>query len=132
MPGLPEARLCLALLPDSRGVTGLLLQLKVKAIGIIEDINWGLGRGLNVITGETGVGKSLVIGAVEALLAGTVDEELIRYGADRAHLEGVFTLPQGDSVSRLRELLADKGLKADEETLVINCEPAGRDAALFG
>lgn len=101
----------------------MLLQLRVKAIGIIEDINWGLGHGLNVITGETGVGKSLVIDAVEALLAGKVDEELIRYGADKAHLEGVFTLPKGDSISRLRELLADKGLKADEDTLVINCEP---------
>ncbi len=120
---MPGTRTCLALLLDSRGVIELLLQLRVKAIGIIEDINWGLDRGLNVITGETGVGKSLVIDAVEALLAGKVDEELIRYGADKAHLEGVFTLPQGDSVSRLRELLADKGLKADEETLVINCEP---------
>ncbi|MBE9478079.1 MAG: AAA family ATPase, partial [Chloroflexi bacterium] len=62
----------------------MLLQLRVKAIGIIEDISWGLDRGLNVITGETGAGKSLVIDAVEALLAGKVDGELIRYGADKA------------------------------------------------
>ncbi|MDD5590798.1 MAG: DNA repair protein RecN [Dehalococcoidales bacterium] len=112
-----------ALPPDSRGFALVLLQLRVKAIGIIEDINWALGPGLNVITGETGVGKSLIIDAVEALLAGRVEEDLIRHGADRAYLEGVFTLPQDDAVSPLRELLADKGLNADEETLVINCEP---------
>lgn len=101
----------------------MLLQLRVKGIGIIEDINWALGPGLNVITGETGVGKSLIIDAVEALLAGRLDEDLIRYGDDKAHLEGVFTLPQGGDISPLRELLAEKGLKTDEETLVINCEP---------
>ena len=49
---MPGTRTCLALLLDSRGVTELLLQLRVKAIGIIEDINWSLDRGLNVITGE--------------------------------------------------------------------------------
>lgn len=100
----------------------MLLKLRVKDLGIIEEINWDLSGGLNVITGETGAGKSLVIDAVEALLAGKVDEEVIRYGATEALLEGVFTLPQEESVSQLRELLAEKGLKPDEETLVINCE----------
>ncbi|MDD4985580.1 MAG: AAA family ATPase, partial [Dehalococcoidales bacterium] len=123
MPGLTGIGISPVLPPDARGLKRVLLQLRVKAIGIIEDINWALGPGLNVITGETGVGKSLIIDAVEALLAGRVEEDLIRYGADRAYLEGVFTLPQDDAVSPLGELLADKGLNADEETLVINCEP---------
>ena len=100
----------------------MLLELRVKDFGIIEEINWGLGHGLNVITGETGAGKSLVIDAVEALLAGKLDEEAIRYGAEEAQIEGVFALPQDESLSQLRELLAEKGLKADEETLVIDCE----------
>jgi len=100
----------------------LLLELRVKGLGIIEEINWSLSYGLNVITGETGAGKSLVIDAVEALLAGKLDEEVIRYGANEAQIEGVFALPQNESISQLTELLAEKGLKADEETLVINCE----------
>ena len=100
----------------------MLLELRVKGLGIIEEINWSLSHGLNVITGETGAGKSLVIDAVEALLAGKLDEEVIRYGANEAQIEGVFALPRDESISQLRELLAEKGLKADEETLVINCE----------
>ena len=99
----------------------MLLELRVKDLGIIEEIDWRLGRGLNVITGETGAGKSLVIDAVEALLGGKVDEENIRYGAEEAEIEGVFALPQGESVSQLREFLAEKGLWDDEETLVIKC-----------
>ncbi len=101
----------------------MLLELRVRDIGIIGRVDWSLGRGLNVITGETGAGKSLVIGAVEALLAGKVDEELIRYGAEKAQIEGVFALPQDESFSQLRGLLTDKGLNADEETLVISCAP---------
>lgn len=99
----------------------MLLELRVKALGIIEEINWSLIKGLNVITGETGAGKSLVIDAVEALLTGKVGAEVIRHGAKEALIEGVFVLPQNKSISPLRKLLAQKGLKTDEETLVINC-----------
>jgi DNA repair protein RecN (Recombination protein N) len=100
----------------------LLVELRVKNLGIIEDINWRLGDGLNIITGETGAGKSLVIDAVELLLAGKASEDVIRYGADEAQIEGVFTLPQKENLSPLKELLAEKGVAADEETLVIDCE----------
>ncbi len=100
----------------------MLLELRVKDFGIIEEINWELSPGLNVITGETGAGKSLVIDAVGALLGGKVDEEVIRYGAKEAQIEGVFALPQTKSISKLRVLLTENGLEADEETLVINCE----------
>ena len=100
----------------------MLVELRVKNLGIIEDMNWRLGDGLNIITGETGAGKSLVIDAVELLLAGKADEEVIRHGADQAQVEGVFTLPQKEQLSALRELLAEKELAADEETLVIDCQ----------
>ncbi len=56
----------------------MLLELRVKDLGIIEDIDWKLDEGLNVITGETGAGKSLVIDAVELLLFGTSSEDIIR------------------------------------------------------
>jgi len=63
-----------------------------------------------------------VIDAVEALLAGKLDGEAIRHGANEAQIEGVFALPQNESISQLRELLAERGLKGDEEALVISCE----------
>ena len=66
----------------------MLLGLRVKDIGIIKDINWRPRDGLNVITGETGAGKSLVIDAVELLLTGKTDEEIIRHGAEEAQIEG--------------------------------------------
>jgi len=100
----------------------LLLELKVRDIGIIGRVDWSLGCGLNVITGETGAGKSLVISSVEALLAGKADAELVRHGADKAQIEGVFEVPHDDNYSRLWELLDEKGIAADDGTLVISCQ----------
>ncbi len=68
----------------------MLLELRVKDLGIIEDIDWKLDTGLNVITGETGAGKSLVIDAVELLLTGSADEDVIRTGSAEAHIEGAL------------------------------------------
>ncbi|MBI2832265.1 MAG: DNA repair protein RecN [Chloroflexi bacterium] len=109
----------------------LLLELRVKDLGIIEDISWNLDCGFNVITGETGAGKSLVIDAVEALLAGKLDEEAIRHGANEACIEGVFALPHGAGNARLKELLAEKGLGNDEDTLVIHCELRRQGRSVF-
>jgi DNA repair protein RecN (Recombination protein N) len=107
---------------SGKGEDSLLLELRVRDFGIIEDIRWSLGRGLNVITGETGAGKSLVIDAVEALLTGKIDEEDIRYGAGEACIEGVFVLSEEVSSPQLGAVLADNGLDAGEDTLVISCE----------
>ena len=70
----------------------MLDELTVKGFGIIEEINWKPAGGLNVITGETGAGKSLVVDAVEALLSGQVHEEDIRHGSDEAQIEGIFRI----------------------------------------
>ena len=56
----------------------MLVELRVSNFGIIEQINWHPGQGLNVLTGETGAGKSLVIDAVETLLSGKADGDVIR------------------------------------------------------
>ena len=100
----------------------MLLELRVRDVGIIEDINWSLGPGFNVITGEAGAGKSLVIDAVEALLGGKPDEEIIRHGANEARIEGVFSLSKDKGYTGLREVLTEKGLGTDEDTLVVYCE----------
>ena len=71
----------------------MLIELKVKDFGIIEDISWNLSDGLNVITGETGAGKSLVIDAVEALLSGKIEEESIRYGSGGTFIEVCLRFP---------------------------------------
>jgi DNA repair protein RecN (Recombination protein N) len=100
----------------------MLEELSVKGFGIIEAIKWTPGRGLNVITGETGAGKSLVVDAVEALLSGQAREEDIRYGSNEAVVEGIFYLDKKGAKSSLGTLLADKGLEADDDALLISCD----------
>jgi DNA repair protein RecN (Recombination protein N) len=97
-------------------------ELTVKGFGIIEEINWKLARGLNIITGETGAGKSLVVDAVEALLSGQVREEDIRHGAEEARIEGVFSVTEGKGADALKELLTEKGLEPEGDTLIITCD----------
>ncbi len=96
----------------------MLDELTVRDFGIIEEITWRPGHGLNVITGETGAGKSLVVDAVEALLTGQVRPEDIRHGSEGAWIEGVFRFSGLGSKKPLPELLAEKGLAGEEDTLV--------------
>ena len=99
----------------------MLDELTVKGFGIIEEINWKPAGGLNVITGETGAGKSLVVDAVEALLSGQVHEEDIRHGSDEAQIEGIFRIADEERKAPLRGLLAEKGLEADD-SLLLTCD----------
>lgn len=99
----------------------MLLELKVRNFGIIEDMTWQLCPGLNIITGETGAGKSLIVDAVEFLLSGKADEEVIRHGANETQIEGIFTIPAESSHSPIREFLTQKGIDTEDDMLVINC-----------
>ncbi|AQU06125.1 DNA repair protein RecN [Dehalococcoides mccartyi] len=105
----------------------MLVELRVKNFGIIEDITWSPGEGLNVITGETGAGKSLVIDAVESLLSGRIGDEQIRHQTNEATLEGIFYL---NPASRLKiaALLAENGQELEDDILIIRLESklAGR------
>jgi DNA repair protein RecN (Recombination protein N) len=106
----------------------LLLELRVRDVGIIEDIGWTLAEGLNVITGETGAGKSLVIDAVEALLGARPDDDIVRHGADEARIEGVFALPEDAGV---RQVLREKEIEAEDGTLVVRCEVRRRGRSVI-
>ena len=100
----------------------MLEELSVKDFGIIEEINWRPGGGFNVITGETGAGKSLVVDAVEALLSGQAREEDIRFGSTQAMVEGIFRLDKKEAKGALGTLLTEKGLEADDDSLMISCD----------
>ena len=100
----------------------MLDELSVKNFGIIEEINWRPSAGMNVITGETGAGKSLVVDAVEALLSGQAKEEDIRHGSDEARVEGTFHQDDGERYEALKNLLVEKGLDAADGTILLTCE----------
>jgi len=99
----------------------VLSELSVKNFGIIDEIFWKPEKGLNVITGETGAGKSLVVDAVEALLSGQVQQDDIRSDSEDVRIEGIFHIPGIDALARLKELLKEREIKPEEDALFITC-----------
>ena len=71
----------------------VLVELRVRNLGVIDDVTVALGPGMTALTGETGAGKTLLVGALGLLLGGRADPSVVRAGADEALVEGRFDLP---------------------------------------
>jgi DNA repair protein RecN (Recombination protein N) len=71
----------------------MLVEIRVKDLGVIEDLELSLGAGMTALTGETGAGKTLVVEALELLVGGRADATLVRSGAEFAVVEGRFVAP---------------------------------------
>jgi DNA repair protein RecN (Recombination protein N) len=102
----------------------VLSQLTVRNFAIVDRLEIEWHPGLNVITGETGAGKSILIDAVGALLGDRLGPEVVRSGASRALIEGVFTMaeaPQPD----LQAVLDEFGLEPEDGALIVSREIAG-------
>ncbi len=91
----------------------MLHELRVENLLLIERAELGLGPGLNVLTGETGAGKTVLAHALDLLLGGKPRSGIVRPGASEAYVEGVFALP-----AALREQLGDR-LPEDADELVL-------------
>ena len=72
----------------------MLEELSVSNLGLIENLNVSFGEGFNVITGETGVGKSMLLGALSLLLGARANSDMIRHGETQAMVTGVFRLKE--------------------------------------
>ncbi len=72
-----------------------LVELRVRNLGVIDDITVTLGPGMTALTGETGAGKTLVVEALSLLLGGRADTSVVRAGTDEAVVEGRFVVPAG-------------------------------------
>jgi len=93
----------------------MLRELHIKNLAIIEQLHVEFQPGLNILTGETGAGKSIIIDAVNLILGGRASSDLIRAGADEASVEALFDLSgRPDLVARL----ADQGVECEGELLV--------------
>ena len=68
----------------------LLSLLRIKNLALVEDLEWELAPGFTAITGETGAGKSIIIGALKLLLGERADKSLIRTGAEACTVEAIF------------------------------------------
>ena len=93
----------------------MLVELEVRDFAIIEHLRLRLGAGFNVLTGETGAGKSIIIGAVGQLLGERANTDTVRTGAERAIVEGVFE--PGAAADAIREVLEEYGV--DEDPVLI-------------
>ncbi len=97
----------------------MLTQLFIENIAVIEKTDVSFSNGLNVLTGETGAGKSVVIDAISAILGHRTSKELIRTGCSKAYVSAVFSDVGANVIKKLREV----GVDADDcEDLIISRE----------
>ncbi len=76
-----------------------LTSLRIRNLALVEDLEWRVGGGFVAITGETGSGKSIILGALKLILGERADKSLIRTGADACTVEAVFSLPDADTLN---------------------------------
>ena len=103
----------------------MLSDLLVRNIALIDEVRLHFDAGLHALTGETGAGKSIVIDAITLLLGGRASRELIRHGAERAYVEGCFTL---DDTPNAVAFLTENGFEdgGGQVTLAREITQAGR------
>src|SRR6266700_5080143 len=94
----------------------VLTLLRIKNLALVEELEWQMAPGFIAVTGETGAGKSIIIGALQLLLGERADKSLIRTGADLCTVEAVFA---GGDLKKLNPQLVEAGIDPSENDLVI-------------
>jgi DNA repair protein RecN (Recombination protein N) len=90
--------------------------LRIKNLALVEELEWQIAPGFVAVTGETGAGKSIIIGALQLLLGERADKSLIRTGADVCTVEGVFT---GEDLRKLDAQLVETGIEPCQGDLIV-------------
>jgi DNA repair protein RecN (Recombination protein N) len=90
--------------------------LRIKNLALVEELEWQIAPGFIAVTGETGAGKSIIIGALQLLLGERADKSLIRTGADLCGVEAAFS---GDDLQKLNPRLVEAGVEPCEGDLII-------------
>src|SRR5207247_3388780 len=97
----------------------VLTELRVRDLAVIADVSLPLAPGLNVLTGETGAGKSMLVDALSLLLGERASADVVRPGAPKTVIEGAFDL-SSTALDRLRHTLTAIGVKPDEARPVLH------------
>lgn len=103
----------------------MLVRLLVKKFALIDKIEIDFGRGLNLITGETGAGKSIIIDAMDVVLGGQAATDYIRSGAERAVVEAIFDIGE---VAGVKDKFAEFGLETEEDNNILMSREISRAA----
>lgn len=94
-------------------------EISIRNLGIIEESHLELGRGLNVLTGETGAGKTMILTALNLVLGGKSDSALVRHGSDRLTAAATFTLDK-KAPDSLVKALEESDLEVEESQLIFS------------
>jgi DNA repair protein RecN (Recombination protein N) len=97
----------------------MLLDLRIKNFVIIDSLTVSFNQGLNILSGETGAGKSILIDALSGVLGEKMSVDMIRTGFDRASLEAVFEI---SALTGLKKILEESGIENEDDTLIIHRE----------
>ncbi len=93
----------------------MLLEISIKNFAIIEEISLNFEKGMTVLTGETGAGKSIIIDAMNMMLGSRATTDVIRHGAPKAEIEGLFAV---ESTRHLTALFEEQGLEWTDELII--------------
>ncbi len=109
----------------------MLSELHIDNFAIISHVDLEFNPGLNIFTGETGAGKSIIIDAVEAILGSRGDVTMIRAGADKALVEAIFEIP-GDIASSLQQIWTARAYTTRPNCLPLDVKFAATGGVLPG
>ncbi len=90
--------------------------LRIKNLALVEELEWEVAPGFIAVTGETGAGKSIIIGALQLLLGDRADKALIRTGAEVCTVEAVFN---GKDLRKLNGLLDEAGVEPCADEIIL-------------
>lgn len=93
----------------------MLLEISIKNFAIIEEISLNFEKGMTVLTGETGAGKSIIIDAMNMMLGARSSTEVIRHGASKAEIQGFFTVEKSPALS---QVLEEHGIDFRDELII--------------
>ena len=108
----------------------MLVELRLENYAVIDNLVVEFAPGLNLLTGETGAGKSILIDALALLMGDKASPDLIRFGADRAVIAAVFEVETG-SEKVVSRILEENGIDSDEGSLILRREIAAKGRAFI-
>jgi len=108
----------------------VLLELRLENYAVIDHLAVEFAPGLNLLTGETGAGKSILIDALALLMGDKASPDVVRFGAERAVISAVFDV-EGGSEKLVARILEDNGIDAEEENLILRREISAAKGRVF-
>src|SRR5437667_1930794 len=97
-------------------MAAILTLLRIKNLALVEELEWQMAPGFIAVTGETGAGKSIIIGALQLLLGERADKSLIRTGTDLCTVEAVFA---GDDLKKSNPHMGEAGIEPCENDVIV-------------